>query len=39
MMLLTAAWPVVAQSEGRLIGVPDNYATIEEAIAASHPVT
>jgi parallel beta helix pectate lyase-like protein len=36
-LLLTAVLPVAAQSEGRIIGVPDSFPTIEEAIAASQP--
>lgn len=34
-VLLVAVMPVAAQSEGRLIGVPEDYPTIEEAIVAS----
>lgn len=36
-VLLAAVLPVAAQSEGRILGVPDAYPTIEEAIAASQP--
>ena len=36
-LLLTAAWPVAAQTAGRFLSVPDAYPTIEAAIEASQP--
>ena len=36
-LLLAAAMPVAAQAEGRFLSVPDDYETIEAAIAASQP--
>ena len=36
-LLLAAAWPVAAQTTGRILSVPDAYPTIEAAIAASQP--
>jgi hypothetical protein len=36
-LLLAAAWPVAAQTEGRYLSVPDDYPTIEDAIEASGP--
>ena len=37
LLLPMAVLPIAAQTEGRLIGVPDSFPTIEEAIAASQP--
>jgi hypothetical protein len=36
-LLAAVAWPVAAQSQGGFLSVPDQYPTIEAAIAASQP--
>jgi hypothetical protein len=36
-LLAAAAWPAAAQSQGRSLAVPEDYPTLEAAIAASQP--